>query len=373
MKVYKKQNVYDAALDRIRWIYDEFDTVMVAFSGGKDSTVVLELTIKVAKEKNKLPVNVYFIDQEAELQSTIDYIERTFKREEVRPFWFQMPFKLFNSASFFDEWLYCWDEKDKDKWMRQKSQIAISENIFKTDRFKDLFPRINEWIALQVSGNGENSAAINGMKCDESMHRKKALTAKCSYKDITWSVAEKEDRKKRNIRFSPIYDWDVEDIWTAIGKNEWDYNKYYDKVYQLGGQISKMRVSSVIHETSAEHHLLILQEVEPKTYDLLVNRIGGVSTYSKLLEDVRVRELPSMFSNWEEYALYLIDSVIKENEKAYYYKMIKEFDLLIKKFPDVKEEVYRKLCPIILANDFEGGKFANLKERFKMKYKYDIK
>jgi len=71
--------------------------------------------------------------------------------------------------------------------------------------------------------------------------------------------------------------------------------------------------------------------------------------------------------------MYLINSVIKEDNREKYLKMIKEFDLLLQKFPHKREEMFRKICPIILANDFEGCKFANLRERFKMKYKYDIK
>ena len=58
MKIYKKQNVWDAALDRIRWIYDEFPEVVVSFSGGKDSTVLMELTKIVAREKGRLPLKV---------------------------------------------------------------------------------------------------------------------------------------------------------------------------------------------------------------------------------------------------------------------------------------------------------------------------
>lgn len=69
MKVYKKQSVYDAALDRIRYLFDEFPNVIVGFSGGKDSTVVLELALIVAREKNRLPLDVLFIDQEAEWQA----------------------------------------------------------------------------------------------------------------------------------------------------------------------------------------------------------------------------------------------------------------------------------------------------------------
>lgn len=51
MKYYRKQNVYEAGLERIRFIFDEFPEVIVSFSGGKDSTNVLNLALKVAKER----------------------------------------------------------------------------------------------------------------------------------------------------------------------------------------------------------------------------------------------------------------------------------------------------------------------------------
>ncbi len=38
--------------------------------------------------------------------------------------------------------------------------------------------------------------------------------------------------------FYPIYDWKVEDIWTAYGKFGWDYNKLYDLFYQAGVSLS---------------------------------------------------------------------------------------------------------------------------------------
>src|SRR5699024_4125832 len=44
-------DVYEAAHDRIRWLFKEFDgKVAVTFSGGKDSTVTMEIAARVARE-----------------------------------------------------------------------------------------------------------------------------------------------------------------------------------------------------------------------------------------------------------------------------------------------------------------------------------
>jgi predicted phosphoadenosine phosphosulfate sulfurtransferase len=63
MKIYLEQNVYDAALERTRFLFDEFENIMVCISGGKDSTIVYNLCKIIAKEKNRLPLKVLFVDQ----------------------------------------------------------------------------------------------------------------------------------------------------------------------------------------------------------------------------------------------------------------------------------------------------------------------
>lgn len=73
---YKENTVFDEALNRIRMIYDNFDDVVVSMSGGKDSAVLFNLTLMVAKEKNRLPVKVFWLDQEAEWQATVDYMSK---------------------------------------------------------------------------------------------------------------------------------------------------------------------------------------------------------------------------------------------------------------------------------------------------------
>src|SRR3954453_22875588 len=126
MKIYLQQNVYEAALDRLRYLFSEFPNVVVNFSGGKDSTVILNLTLKVAEELGRLPVKVMFIDQEAEWDCVIDYIHRVMSDPRVEPIWFQMPLRLFNATSTPDPWLDCWGEGKE--WLREKEPNSITEN-----------------------------------------------------------------------------------------------------------------------------------------------------------------------------------------------------------------------------------------------------
>ena len=145
MKYYQDKTVYEAALERIRFLYQEFEDVIVSFSGGKDSTVTLHMTLRVARELNRLPVKVVFLDQEAEWQTVIDYIKTVSQMPGVEMWWFQMPLKLFNSASSDTDWLHCWEEGKQ--WMRPRRANSIQVNRYNCDRFKELFKKISviEW------------------------------------------------------------------------------------------------------------------------------------------------------------------------------------------------------------------------------------
>lgn len=49
---YKSVNVYDAAMERYRFVFDNFDRIYLSFSGGKDSGVMLNLALKYMRDNN---------------------------------------------------------------------------------------------------------------------------------------------------------------------------------------------------------------------------------------------------------------------------------------------------------------------------------
>lgn len=348
MKIYLAQNVLDAALDRIRWLFDEFPNVIVGFSGGKDSTVVFNLALMVAKEKNRLPLKVFFIDQEAEWGTVIEYIRTVMNCPEVEPLWLQCPIKIFNATSAIEPWLYCWEEGKI--WMREKEPNSIKINRYGTDRFHDLFNRF-----VKVEYPNTKTCILGGVRTEESPQRLVGLTSGATYKWVTWG---KTIKGQTHCIFYPLYDWSYTDIWKAIHDNRWAYCRIYDYMYQHGVPLQNMRVSNVHHET-AVYALFHLQEIESDTWNRITERISGVNTAGQLNNDFwGEKELPFMFESWEEYRDYLLDNLITSNEvRTKFRRKFEGMDKIYSKMVNM-DILHKTQIQTILLNDYHFTKLG---------------
>lgn len=347
MKIYLNDNVYDKALERIRWLFSEFETVIVNFSGGKDSTTVLGLTLQVAEELGRLPIPVVFIDQELEYQNTVDYVERTMKDDRIIPYWIQVPVKMTNNAAQ-SAWITIWEPGGE--WMRDKHPVAFHDNIFGAERFYDLFGCVADYIS-----DGKPHVKIAGVRAEESPARLKGLTSYVTYGGETWG--KKENERKGQFTMYPVYDWSYTDVWHYIESHGLDYNKIYDHMYRYGVANNQMRVSSLHHETSLPA-LFRLQEIEPDTWAKVVNRLEGATAVQQLdREFLAASKLPPMFRDWEEYRDHLLENLIADVErKAHYRKMFAQW---CARYEDiVQPELIKAQIKTILTDDIDGQKLT---------------
>ena len=353
---YLPETVFEEALNRINFVFDNCDDVIVSMSGGKDSTVVFGLAMMVAKQRNRLPLKVFWLDQEAEWQATDDYMSYIMHRKDVKPYWFQIPFDFTNSLSFEDNFLRVWDEKEKDKWIRPQSDISIKVNPTKYNRFHDLMDYLPSYCDCQ---DKKHVGVLTGMRISESLNRRMTIGySKAVYKGITWCR-----KMVNNTRvFYPIYDFEDSDVWTAIAKNKWKYNKIYDYFYRWGIKGKDMRVSALIHET-AWHSIERLQECEPNIYNRYLDRVHGCSTFSHFGKDIIVKDLPVYFKDWKEYRDYLLEKLIKPEYHELFRNRWKNQN---------GEDWYKVHVREIMINDIDGTINSNAQARIRKNKNTDI-
>lgn len=349
---YYNYTVFEAAVERIKYIFDGFDNIIVSVSSGKDSSVLYSLALKEARKRNR-KIKVFFLDQEAEYEGTVKIMRKIMSAKNVIPMWYQVPIYMTNATSYEQSFLFAWGEGED--WVREKESIAIKKikEVY-PKRFYDFF----DWLEKKQT---EKTAFLIGLRSKESLNRFRAIMKNPGYKDILWSTKTASDFV---FKFYPIYDWTFGDIWKYIADNNIPYNIVYDKMYcKLGKKKNKIRISNLIHEKSFRC-LAELQEIEPETYEKLCKRLKGIHTASRYSKETMMYNndvLPSKFSSWKEYRDYLLNTIpilIKYKEK-----MIKRFNQQKK-----AESIYQQQCKQILISDWENSVPINIKKESKEEF-----
>lgn len=267
-KQFTEQSVYDAALERFNILYDRFDKVVVSFSGGKDSTVCLNLGLQVARERGKLPLDVYFWDEEAIQPETIDYVTRVADRDDVRMKWLVVPVTHRNACSRQQPYWQCWLPADKDKWTRPFPTHRTVVTEVRGFKMGDTIPDI----AHRVYGPECGTVAdVRGLRADESLRRYRAVAMK---KRDNWIGAPREGY---SYPVSPIYDWTTFDVWTAPRLYGWDYNRAYDLMAMAGMPPSDQRICPPYGEEPLSG-LWIYAQCWPDLWHRMTQRVHGAAT-----------------------------------------------------------------------------------------------
>lgn len=283
-KKYTDQDVYQAALDRIRYCYKNFDKVIVSFSGGKDSTAVLNLTIEVARELNKLPVHACFVDEEAIHPPTIEYVERVRKNPDVFLEWFCLPVQHRNACSNEQPFWYCWHPEEKDLWVREMPDCAITEHPSFT--FGQTF---QEWLPSIYGPENGKVCWLTGIRTQESLRRFRIIATKRNDAFLTTSA-----EFKNSYRAFPIYDWSSVDVWKLVELKNLDYNRTYDlfNKTRLNDNLLQQRVCPPYGEEPLRG-LWVYAECFPELWHKMINRVKGVATAWRYANT-------ELYSNWEK-------------------------------------------------------------------------
>lgn len=381
-KTYLDIDVLTAARERISTVFNEFETVVVSYSGGKDSTVLLELARQEAVKRGR-KIYALFIDLEAQYSMTIEQIERTMLDDEtIIPIWICLPLNLRNAVSVFQPHWSCWDMNEERTWVRPIPEypcVVSDLKCFPFFRYRMEFEEfITSYPRYIVEATGTSYASLVAIRSDESLNRYRAVAKKKGGKKSAWRHDGREIRwatvdNEQIVSFYPIYDWRTEDVWTFIGSNGLPYNSVYDAMYWAGVSLSEQRICQPYGDDQRKG-LDLWAQIEPQTWSRVLNRVVGVNygthyAGDKFLGYKRGLGVPDGHT-WKSYTFFLLSTLPDVMRERYLSNFAVFLEWWMKRgYPDLRfvhdDETdalkesprrrlpsWRRLALAILKNDF---------------------
>lgn len=348
-KIYLEKNVLEAAIERLQIMFENFENIYFSVSGGKDSSVMVQLANKVAKTMNK-KFDVLFIDLEAQYRHTIEHIEELKQLSQIRDFYhIALPMALRNAVSVLQPKWICWEEESKHLWVRKmpEDSININNNPFpwfrKGEEFEEFIVQFANWYHEKYKGK---VACGIGIRTDESINRFRTIAfqdKKIRFKEYNWTTKLKIGERHVDVyNCYPIYDWTAEDIWGAVSQLDLKFNYIYELMHKNGVSIYEQRLCQPYGDDQ-RNGLDQFKALEYDTWSKILNRVNGVNfgnIYCKTTALGNIKSCKPEFMSWQEYTVFLLESIgIYNNDlMIHYYKKIKKFMIWYKNKYGVTEK-----------------------------------
>lgn len=307
----------EAARQRIRHVYDTFDTVCIQFSGGKDSTAVLYLAKEIHEERGLGPVKVIFRDEEMVSPLVLDYVNRVRNFDWVDMEWYCLPSGAEIWVLGRRQTVILWGEKrlKEGRLVREIPEWAITGYHFGLDHAKTL-PKSIDYYTMQ--GKTGSVAFITGVRAAESMVRYRSVVQKLheNYINHPYKLSKSVPLKFAKV----IYDWNVNDVFKFITEeHNAPYCEYYDRAALTG---SNTRVGIPLHSV-AIRRIGDVVATEPDFYDRLYECFPQIDAQRRWWKDFNVEKFIAGYAQagWEGLSdfikVYMIGPVKTQRAKAF--------------------------------------------------------
>lgn len=245
----------------------DIDGVYVAFSGGKDSTVLLDVVRKLYPD-----VKAVFNNTGLELPEIVAFVKSTENVDVLRP---KIPFNQViekygwpviskEQAQFITEWRNTKSEKLRNlRWYgRETGRSKIAEkwkHVALDAPFKishkccDILKKNPAKVYEKKTGR----KPMLGIMAGESQLRKQGKI--CNVYDAKRPISK------------PLLKWNESDIWEYIKKYNVEYCKVYNEGWERTGCLFCMYG---IHKDSPNRFQMI-KKTHPRLYDYCINKLGA--------------------------------------------------------------------------------------------------
>jgi predicted phosphoadenosine phosphosulfate sulfurtransferase len=280
-KKYLDTDVVTAAKERIEHIYDIFDNVVLMYSGGKDSSVVLELCKQFHEENGLGPVEAVFRDGETLPFSNIKFLEEIRKEP-----WINLRWQCFNRVD--DRYILGtfkyhtrWDDTDRPltrpmpEWAETSDTLGLKPGTIIGPGGIDM----DDLTAEKYKGS---VAFLTGIRASESLVRFRSVVNKLNENYI----CRIEGNPRSRVRMvKPIYDWEENDVLKYLKDTEFPLCEFYDAQEMVG---SPLRVGPPLGLSSKR--IGWLREIEPEFYEAILESFPDMAIQDRYWEDFDLDE-----------------------------------------------------------------------------------